>query len=146
MDFRLKKRKPGHVGLNMGLCPGIYEGVESIVAAIYIAEGPFWFLEKGIKRHCILYAQPYAHYGDTRISREEWTQILGEWDKLRKDLDAASLTTDLPILRLVMKDIRKAFVRDFKRNCAGLSKLIGQLSEWVRNELVAHEYISVLGI
>ena len=146
MDFRLKKLKPGHGGLNMGICPGIYGGAESWADSIHIAEDSFWFLELGIKKHCRLYARPDAHYGVTEITREEWSEILGEWDKLRTELDSASLTTDLPVLRLVMKDVRKTFVRDFKRNCVGLSKLIGQLCEWMRTELVAHEYISVLGI
>jgi hypothetical protein len=146
MDFRLKKLKPGHTGLNMCLCPGIYKGVESRADSIHIAEDPFWFLEIGIKTHCTPYARPFAHYGVTEIPRKAWCEILGEWDALGKSLDAASLTTDLPVLRLVMKDVRKTFVKDFKRNCAGLSKLIEQLTDWMRAELAAQEYISVHGI
>jgi hypothetical protein len=146
MDFRLKKLKPGHTGLNMGLCPGAYKGVESCADSIHIAEASFWFLEIGIKKHCKLYARPYAHYGVTEISRKEWCEILSEWDTLGKNLDAASLTTDPPVLRLVMKDVRKTFVKDFKKNCAGLSKLIDQLTKWMWAELAAQEYISVHGI
>jgi hypothetical protein len=38
MDCRLKKLKAGHIGLNMGLCPGFYEGRKSRGIAIHIAE------------------------------------------------------------------------------------------------------------
>jgi hypothetical protein len=145
MDCRLKKLKAGHIGLNLGLCPGTYRGRESHEAAIHIAEASFCFLEPGIRRHCPRYAG-YAHWGVTAISREEWFKILDEWEQLKQGLDVATLTTDLQILRAIMKNARREFIRDFDRNRAKLSKMIAQLVPWMRTELIEYEHITVLGI
>lgn len=145
MDFRIKKRRAGHGGLNMGLCPGTYQGAKSHDDAIQIAEDSFWFLEPGIRKHCSRYAGD-AHWGVTAISRDERLQILAEWEQLRAELATASMTTDLAILRLVMKDTRKLFVRDFMRNRLKLSKMIGELIVWIRMELIGHDHVSILGI
>ena len=146
MDFRLKKLKRGYGGLNMGLGPGPYRGDPMPDDAIHIAEDAFWFLELGIKKHCAQYSRPYAHYGVTEVSREEWSEILREWEGLSVQLEAAKLTPQLEILRVVPKDTRKMFIRDFDRNRRGLSKMIGLLSEWMRAELITGEQISILGI
>jgi hypothetical protein len=103
-------------------------------------------LELGIKKHCAQYSRPYAHYGVTEVSREEWSEILREWEGLSVQLEAAKLTPQLEILRVVPKDTRKMFIRDFDRNRRGLSKMIGLLSEWMRAELITGEQISILGI
>jgi len=145
MDFRLKKLKAGRIGLNMGLCPGSYRGRESHNDAVYIAEDSFCFLEPGIRKHCARYAG-YAHWGVTAASRGEWLLILAEWERLRTDLNAASLTTDLAILRVVMKETRKLFLRDFNRNRVKLSKMIGESITWMRAELIEHDQVSILGI
>ena len=145
MDFRLKERRPGHQGLNMGLCPGLDRRDQSWEDRVFIAEDSFWFLEPGIKKHCARYAG-FAHYGATAITREEWLMILAEWEQLRADLDAASLTTDLVILRQVMKETRRLFVSEFNRNRVKLSKMIGELIVWLSAELVNYDQVSVHGI
>jgi len=145
MDFRLKKLRPGHAGMHLGLCSGLYRGTESLSNAINIAEDTFWFLEPGIKKNCPRYSS-MSHYGLTAISREEWFSILDEWDRLRDELVIASLTTDIPTLRSVPRYARREFVSDFPRNCAKLAKMIGQLSMWMRIELQLNEHVSVLGI
>jgi len=146
MDFRLKKLRRGHCGLNMGLGPGPYCGDPMPDDSFHIAEDVFWFLEPGIKKHCTPYTRPYAHYGVTEIPREEWMRILLEWENLRVNLGAAKLTPDLGILRCIGGDARRRFVSDFDRNRLGLSRMIVQLTKWMRSELVVHEQISVLGI
>jgi hypothetical protein len=72
--------------------------------------------------------------------------ILAEWEQLRADLDAALLTTDLVILRQVMKETRRLFVSEFNRNKVKLAKMIGELIVWLSAELVSHNQVSVLGI
>jgi hypothetical protein len=119
MDFRLKKLKWGNGGLNMGLCPGPYRGDFMPDNAIHIAEDAFWFLEPGIKKHCAQYSRPYAHYGVTEVYRQEWSEILREWERLSVDLGTAKLTPHLEILRFIPEDARKIFVRDFDRNRVG---------------------------
>jgi hypothetical protein len=145
MDFRLKKRRAGHQGLNMGLYPGLYRADQPWEGRVFIAEDTFWFLEPGIKKHCTGCAR-YDHYGVTAITREEWLMILAEWEQLRADLDAALLTTDLVILRQVMKETRRLFVSEFNRNKVKLAKMIGELIVWLSAELVSHNQVSVLGI
>jgi hypothetical protein len=145
MDFRLKKRIAGRQGLNIGLCPGLYQRSQPWESRVYIAEDPFWFLEPGIKKHCARYAG-FAHWGVTAVSRDEWRMILVEWEQLREELDAAALTTDIEVLRDVMKETRGLFVRDFSRNKAKLSKMIGELIGWMRAELIDHDHVSILGI
>jgi hypothetical protein len=145
MDFRLKKRRTGHAGLNMGLFPGLYHEVGSGKDAIHIGEDPFWLLEPAIKKHCARYSN-MAHYGRTDIPREEWFRILDEWDRLRNQLVIALLTTDIQTLRLVPRYARREFVRDFHRNCLKLAKMIGQLSVWMRRELQLNDHISIHGI
>lgn len=145
MDFRLKKRKAGHVGLHIGLAPGVYQGAKSIDEATHITEEAFWFLEPGVREHCARYTSD-AHYGVTAISREEWSGILDEWESLRTTLDVAVLSTDLGILRRVPGYTRREFIRDLARNRSKLSKLIRELSRVIRSELENHTEISVLGI
>jgi hypothetical protein len=119
VDFRLKKRKAGHVGLHIGLASGSYQGVKSINEATYITEEAFWFLEPSIKERCARYSN-YSHWGHTAISREEWLGILDDWDALSRDLDVAILTTDLGILRriLVTQDENSSAIwLGIDRNC-----------------------------
>jgi hypothetical protein len=146
MDFRLKKLKRGHGGLNMDLCPGRYHGHPMPEDAIQIAEDSFWFLESGIKSHSAQYARPYAHYGVTDIPRTEWFAILGEWKELQRLLLTAKTPLDLPVLRKGPRYARKAFIRDFRRNCAGLAKMIGMLEEWFRAKLESNDQIFIGGI
>jgi hypothetical protein len=72
--------------------------------------------------------------------------IISEWEQLRAELDVAALTTDIVILRQVIKETRRLFVSDFKPNKVKLSKLIGELIVWLSAELVNHDQVSVLGI
>jgi hypothetical protein len=72
--------------------------------------------------------------------------ILADWEHMRADLDAASITTDLVILRQVWKEARKLFVKDFSRNRLKLSKMIGELVIWIRAALIGHDHVSILGI
>ena len=146
MDFRLKKLKRGYGGLNMGLGPGPYRDDPMPDNAIHITEHAFWFLEPGIKKHCAQYSRPYAHYGVTEVSREEWSEVFREWEGLSVQLEAAKLTPHLEILRFIPKDARRIFVRDFDRNRVGLSRMIGLLNDWMRAELITEEQISILGI
>ncbi len=129
----------------MGLCPGLYQKNQPWEDRIFIAEDSFWFLELGIKKHCARYTGD-AHYGDTAVSRAEWLMILADWEQMRADLDAASITTDLAILRQVWKEARRLFAKDFRRNRVKLSKMIRELTDWIRTELLSHEQISILGI
>jgi hypothetical protein len=145
MDFRLKKLKRGHGGLNMGLCPGSYKGDPMPDDAIHIHEDSFWLLEKGIGKRFARYKN-YSHYGVTDFSRQEWLVVLDEWEHLRLKLERARLTTDLEELRTIPMYARKLFVRDFSRNCAGLADMIGRVSDWVRAKLSANDHLFVAGI
>jgi hypothetical protein len=97
----------------MGLCPGICHVNQSRESRVFIAEDPVWFLEHGVKKHCVRYTR-YAHYGVTAVTRDEWLLILAEWERVRPELIVASLTTDLISLRLVGRETRRLFIRDFR--------------------------------
>jgi hypothetical protein len=144
MDFRLKKLKRGHGGLNMGLCPGPYLGDIMPDNAIHIAEDPFWFLEPAILRHS-LYTRSH-HYGVAEVSCKEWGRILEEWKELQRLLLKAQIPLDIPVLREAPRYARKAFVRDFRRNCAGLAKMIGLLENWFGAELESNDQVFIAGI
>lgn len=145
MDFRLKERKPGRVGLNMGLLPGTYQGTESIPEVTYISEDVFWLLEVAIRKHCEALTS-YSHWGHTPISRAQWEAILVEWKNLAIAADLAKLPIQIPALRALPTHARREFLRDFRRNCAKLSKLILRLTLHVRDLLATCDEISVLGV
>jgi hypothetical protein len=143
MDFRLKGPEKG--GLNIGLLAGINWIDASHAEAVHIHEDAFWFLERAIFRHCATYTWE-SHYGVTEIPRESWERILVEWKHLAEELQSVQLTTDLRILRDVPKYVRTAFIRDLRRNCLRLSRLLSAVIQWVNAATTRHEIISVLGI
>jgi hypothetical protein len=145
MDFRLKTVITGHRGLNMGLCPGPYDGVRSIEECINVAESAFGFLEPAITSNCPKYSG-YAHYGVTAISKEDWSRILDEWESLRKTLEVSRGFEVLRHLRFLDKDAKKDFLSNVERNRMRLVRMIGELSDWLRIQLATHPVATVLGI
>jgi hypothetical protein len=130
----------------MGLLPGIYHDMAPRRERMSIAEDAFFFLEPAIRIHCPAYS-PYAHYGVTAVSREQWENILVEWDQLPAKMKTAIRTKDMRTLhKMIPKHLRKPFMRDRHDNCFKLSKLIAATSLWIRTELSEHEVISILGI
>ena len=114
--------------------------------AIHVSEDVFWFLEPSIQRHSVQYSRPYSHYGVTEVVREEWIEILNEWNSLKINLKSAMLTPQVGILRFIPRDSRTRFVRDFDRNRIGPSRMISRLDDWMRTRLVDHEQVTVIGI
>ena len=129
----------------MGLLPGAWEGAQSIAKAIYTAEDVFWLLEPGIRKVCARYNE-YAHWGHTPIVRSEWAEIIAGWEQLALAADSARLPIQVPELHSLPKHLKREFLREFRRNCAKLSKLIRQLSAWLHEQLAVNDQISVLGI
>ena len=146
MDFRLKKLRRGHCGLNIGFGPGPFLGDPMPENAIHVSEDVFWLLEPSIQRHSVQYSRPYSHYGVTEVVREEWIEILNEWNSLKINLKSAMLTPQVGILRFIPRDSRTRFVRDFDRNRIGPSRMISRLDDWMRTRLVDHEQVTVIGI
>lgn len=143
MDFRMRNGMRG--GLTMDLLPGSYWGTNSRENAVSIREATFWYLEWAILKRCSAYCAD-SHYGVTAIPREEWMEILAEWNALKERLFKASIPIEMRIPTGIPLDDRTAFLRDFPRNRKCLIRLIEQLSEWVRNTLADWEEISVCGI
>jgi hypothetical protein len=145
MNFRLKTGKAGFRGLNMGLCPGMYEGARSTEASVNVAESAFGFLEPAIKRHCPKYAN-YGHYGVTVISREQWSSIMEDWESLREKVQASQGLEILGYLLFLDKYAKKEFTADIETNRDGLANMIAQLNDWLRKTLETHPVVSILGI
>ena len=144
LDFRIKKLKRGHCGLNIGFCPGPWRGDPMPDDAIHFSEDVFWMLEPALMRHSA-YTSSH-HYGVCEIAREQWLLILVDWQRIRSEFARARLSTDVPILRILPKHLRPIFHRDFRRNCRKMERLTEQLDAWIRNELQRHEGIFVAGL
>lgn len=129
----------------MDLLPGPYRGLESYDQRIRIHEDAFWPLEPAIRRFCDRYV-PDSHYGVTAISRDQWIAILAEWERLADLADHAVLPIEIAQLRALSVHLRREFFRDFRRNCAKLSRLIRRLTAQLRDVLQSYDEISILGI
>lgn len=143
IDFRLKTAGQKVGGLNVGLCPGQYEGKRSHQQTLYLTENTFSFVESTIRNYSPKYAKPYSHWGITEISRKEWENIIQGWSQLKRNIAMAKNAQDMGINS---KDLEKEFSDDFEKNKAALLNMIEELSNWLLLMLKAHEEISILGI
>jgi hypothetical protein len=132
-------------GLTMHLLPGSYWGTNSRETAVSIREATFYYLEWAILKRCPAYCGD-SHCGVTSIPREEWMEVLAEWNAFKERLLKASIPIQMGITARIPLDYRTTFLKDFPRNRKCLISLIEQLSEWVRNTLAVWEKISVCGI
>ncbi|HLJ86503.1 MAG TPA: hypothetical protein VKZ53_06750 [Candidatus Angelobacter sp.] len=144
--FNLKTGAQKHGGLNIGLCPGIYEGKQSREKCIYVSEAAFGFLEPDMRKHSSKFARPYSHWGITEISRDEWQAILRNWNLLRQEFAMANTIEEICHIHPVGLDRKDEFGNDFDRNKFALLKMIDELSDWVSVRLVENDQITVLGI
>lgn len=143
MDFRMRNGMKG--GLSMNLLPGSYRGTNSREIAVSIREAAFYYLEWAILKRCPAYLAD-SHYGVTAIPREEWMEVLAEWNAFKERLLKASIPIQMGITSGIPLDYRTTFLKDFPRNRKHLIGLIEQLSVWVQNTLADWEEISVCGI
>jgi len=130
----------------MGLCPGVYNGPQSVEESVNVAESAFYFLEAAIANNRAKYTRSYAHWGVTAISAEEWSGILSDWATLQGKLETSQWAETLNHLKFLDEDARKDFLIDVEGNRVGLVNMIGELSDWLRIRLEIHPVVSVLGI
>ena len=109
----------------MGLCRGEYQGNDSSSRSVFIAEAAFGPLEEAIGRHAPSYARPFARWGVTAISRQEWLRIIEDWQAEEIFLQQGP---------------------DLDENKRGLIALIRALSEWLRTTLETYDQVCILGI
>jgi hypothetical protein len=146
LDFRIKILGQGAEGMNMGLCPGVYAGKESMQHAIFIAEVPFSFLESSIRRLSSRYARSYSHWGVTEIPRHEWFEIIVEWESLKTTVASVVTFEEISELFPMSEAVLDDFKNDFEENRRRLLSMIDQLLEWLRTTLSKHDSVSILGI
>jgi hypothetical protein len=146
VDFTVKSGPLAHRGLTMGLCPGEYQGKDSSSRSVFIAEAAFGPLEEAIRRHAPAYARPYAHYGVTAISRDEWLRIIEEWDAERIRLQFGSPLGEKAIWWFTVGCEPQGSSPDLDENKQSLIALIQALSEWLRTTLEKYDQVCILGI
>jgi len=132
----------------MCLCPGTYQGEESFLNSMVIHEAAFGPLEEIIEKHSPQYARPYAHWGVSVVSREEWMLILDNWEEERVRLqNGGGLPTASRLVaynRLVSGTTGSE--PNLPENTRRLMVLIEELSEWLRKTLQTYDQVCILGI
>ncbi len=129
----------------MDLLPGSCWGTNSRETAVNIREAAFYYLEWAILKRCLAYC-PDSHYGATVTPREEWMEILAEWNSLKERLFKAAIPIQMWMPTRIPLDAKITFLTEFPRNRKFLICLIEQISEWVRDTLADWEEISMCGI
>jgi len=146
INFALKTLRPGHHGMNMGLCPGTYEGVKSLEEALFVAEAAFGPLEDVIRTHSPAYAKPDAHYGVTPISRAEWLRVIDDWQAIRLHLQSGGDLNEKAIWWFTTGCHPERSAAGLDQDAQGLIGLIEELSNWLRVSLQTYDQVCVLGI
>ena len=85
MDFSLKTSSELTGSMVMELLPGPYDGRVNNDEAIFIGDEAFEFLEPSIRQFCPAFGE-YAHWGVTEVTRDQWKDILHDWEYVRDDL------------------------------------------------------------
>jgi hypothetical protein len=144
IDLELRRTRPQHKGLNVELSPG--RPPTSPSASAWVSEDAFGFLEPSVKRLCSNYRE-MSHWGVTEVRREEWLVIAEDWRRLALALDRADSPLDYADdVWLFSDEAKLEFSENFSALKIGLSKLIGDLDNWIYRTVTEHECIFIKGI
>jgi hypothetical protein len=141
-DFRFHADRSACVGTQyFEIVPGPYRGAHWVKGGRFIDEYTFSLFE-GIFEKRI---PDYDHFAFVNIHRPHWNAILSDISELRERL----LQPDLDQVELPYGStlrIGEAFGLDVANNGRCLAALLSALEDWLRETLIVHECISVLGL
>ena len=141
-DFRLHAERSGWSGTQyFEFVPGPYRHAHWVAGARFIQEYTFCLFEGIFEKR----VPDYDHYAYVNVLRPEWTPILRDISDLRaRLLQANEGVADLPYGSTLR--VEEAFVANSRTNQRALSALVAELEGWLRETLVVHDCISVLGL
>jgi hypothetical protein len=126
------------------LLPGPYRDKCWCDGSRFMDEEAFGFIEPIFRKLC----PKYDHYAFTEIGRPLWLDIVRELEGLRRALDNDALS-EIDVakhLSFYFRDGQTKFFEDVAGNLVKLKAMLLELTAWLREELVNHDMISVLGL
>jgi hypothetical protein len=141
-DFRFHVDRSACVGTQyFEIVPGPYRGAHWVKGGRFIDEYTFSLFEGIFEEHI----PDYDHFAFVNVDRPQWTAILSDISGLRERLLQADLNhVDLPYGSTLR--IQETLGLDVTNNRRCLAALLSALEDWLRETLIAHESISLLGL
>ncbi|WP_321476502.1 hypothetical protein [uncultured Paludibaculum sp.] len=141
-DFRLHADRSECTGTQyFELTPGPYRGAHWVPGARFIDEYTFCLFEGIFEKR----APDYDHFASVDVGRPEWTLVIGDLSALRERLlRVEDGMADLPYGGTLR--VNDLFEADSINNSRCLAALISELLDWLRETLIQHDCISVLGL
>ena len=110
---------------------------------MFLKEEVFAYIEPIIERR---YGR-LDHCGNHLIDRTTWKHIVADLERLWRTLSTAKEMADVHgKLGFATMEVEREFAQDFAANKAALMQLLEELVDWVREQLLWHRFVSVLGL
>jgi hypothetical protein len=125
------------------LLPGEYRGRCWNEGSVFFAEDVFGLFEPIIARHEPL----YDHYSFVCIGRAAWELIVADLGRLAQRARRAHGVGDLGgEVGFLFIPTEEEFASNFSANADALASLAAELAGWLREQLMQHDCVSVLGM
>lgn len=123
--------------------PGEYQNKCWNPESVYFQEESFGFIEPIIVRHC----PEYDHYAFTDISRAPWEFIISDLQRIANQINDATRLADIEEeIGILCVGTKNRFLKSEAKNIFNLREMLLDFIKWLRQTLVSHNTIAVLGI
>ena len=123
--------------------PGRYANEHWNDGSVFLDEEIFCLIERPFMDSL----SGYDHYAFCDVAAEQWQPVLTGLQKSRDHFSRAKTPEDIADQFCCVWDSTTAsFADDFPRNRKDLIRLIDELTEWIKETLMEHGSIAVLGM
>jgi hypothetical protein len=125
------------------LLPGPYAGRHWGERSVFLSEDAFNFIGWVIQRH----SPDFNPFGPTRIAAATWQGIIADLNRFAKVLGKAKSIADIKVEWPVpFDDLSGRFAAGFAATRTELTRMIDDLTKWLRTQLRDHDSLTLLGL